>query len=399
MKILMCTLGYLPAVSWGGPVKIVHENAHELKRRGHDVSICASNRLDKSTYLTPGTKIQEVDGLQVCYLQTYMFRNWRGTAGPSMLGISAMRVLWNEIRFADIVHANGTRNAIVLTAFIFSYLQKKPFILQPHGTLPHIVSSVWLKKVFDKLFMGIILRHSTALIALQTSEREQILDAGGNPENVWIVPNGLSRNTHDVSQPEPGIFRSRYQIPNKKLIVLFLGRINPKKGVDLLVESYAKLPDSLKTSTQLVIAGPDDGQLKEVQNLIDHYQLRKNVTITGVLSVQESNEALMDADIFVLPARTDTFPMAIVEACAFGKPIVVTETCEIADILAGKAATIVPVNIKDISNAIQELLENAGLRQLFSQGALQLMDSEFSIQAVGDRLETIYTHFQRHKPE
>jgi glycosyltransferase involved in cell wall biosynthesis len=88
-----------------------------------------------------------------------------------------------------------------------------------------------------------------------------------------------------------------------------------------------------------------------------------------------------------------------VEACAFGKPIVVTETCEIADILAGKAATIVPVNIKDISNAIQELLENAGLRQLFSQGALQLMDSEFSIQAVGDRLETIYTHFQRHKPE
>ncbi len=395
MKILMCTLGYLPAVSWGGPVKIVHENAQELKRRGHQVSICASNRSNKSTYLFEGTKTEEIDGLRVNYLQTYMLRNWHGTAGPSVLGIDAMRVLWNEIHAADIVHANGTRNAIVLTSFVFASLLKKPFVLQPHGTLPPIISSIRLKKMFDRLFLGIVMRASSALLAGQSAEREQIIEAGGNPARIWIVPNGLSLTRNQNGHPAPGDFRKRYQISKDESVILFLGRINPKKGVDLLVDAYAQFPESLKSITRLVIAGPDDGQLEEVKSLIDGYGINGRVILTGVLSVDESKSALLDADVFVLPARRDTFPMAIMEACSFGLPMVVTETCEIADKLSGRAATIVRVDAGEISRAIQELLEDAALRDKYRKGGLELIHSEFSIQTVGDLLESIYTQALR----
>lgn len=387
----MCTLGYLPAVAWGGPVRVVDENARELQRRGHQVSICASNRQNKSTYLFPSTRTENVRGLRVSYLHTYMVKNWRGTAGPTLLSIRAMRVLWNEIKTADVVHANGTRNAIVMTAYVFSRLQKKPFILQPHGTLPAIISSVRLKKIFDGLFMRIILRNSSALLALQEAEREQILNAGGDPERIWIVPNGISTDNCPNEHELPGRFRDKYQIPEDQFMILFVGRINPKKGVDLLVEAFAQFPDELKSKTRLVIAGPDDGQLSDVQLLVERHGLGERVIFTDVLSADEVRNALVDADLFVLPARRDTFPMAIVEACTFGVPMVVTDTCEIASQLSGKAASVVAVDSGEISKAMQKLISDAELRENYRLGGYELTKTVFSIRGVGDMLEKIYT--------
>ena len=96
------------------------------------------------------------------------------------------------------------------------------------------------------------------------------------------------------------------------------------------------------------------------------------------------------ADIFVLPCRTDTFPMAIIEACQAGTPMVVSDSCEIADILDGRAASVVPPAPEPLAAAMHQLLTDQMLQTRYRRGAAELLGSTFSMAAVGDRLETVY---------
>jgi glycosyltransferase involved in cell wall biosynthesis len=390
MKILMVTLGFYPSTAWGGPTTVVYQNALELQRRGHQVTVCTSNRLNKQQTIAVGCFEKAKDGLRVSYLHTYMLKNWPGTAGPTWLSTRGFRKLRFEISQADIVHVHGTRNILSLASAWFAARQNKPLVLQPHGTLPRIVSSVRLKQVFDQVFMGSMLGQAQALIALQNSEVQQIIDTGGDLQRITVVPNGLDNAAYNPHIYQ-GLFRKQFGVRSDCQLVLFLGRINRKKGPDLLVEAFARLPERARRQTRLVIAGPDDGQLAEVQALVERYRLEEQVIFTGLLSGEMVSAAHADADLFVLPCRVDTFPMAILEACQAGTPMVVTETCEIADMLDGQVATIVPVDPAPIAAAMAELLQDAGLRQRYRQSAQQLMKTAFSIEAVGEQLEAVYT--------
>lgn len=385
----MTSLGFYPAIAWGGMVTVINQNALEMQRRGHEIAICASNRLNKQAVIAPGSFEGSYEGLRVVYLATHMMGSWSGTVGPTLLGYSGLTYLWREVVTADLVHVHGTRNMVSMMAVLFARLHSKPIILQPHGTLPHIVSSIRIKWLFDKLFMGFLLNNVNVIIALQQSEVEQIIQAGGDQSLIRIVPNGLDCHNY---HPEKylGQFREKFNIPLDQKIILFLGRINKKKGVDILINSFAHLSEDIRKQSVLVIAGPDDGQLMEAKTLVEDHNINKQVLFTGLLEREDVKAAHLDADIFVLPCRTDTFPMAILEACQAGTPMVITETCEIADYLDGVAAKVVPVDSVSVANGIRYLLENQNIYDDYKRGTQKLMISIFSMESVGDKLEQIY---------
>jgi glycosyltransferase involved in cell wall biosynthesis len=388
LNILMATTGFYPAESWGGPVKIVHQNALELCRQGHHVSIVATNLLNKKERVFPKSAQSFVDGLDVYYLQTFNIPFWPGTLGPTWLSRSASEILQQLVKQADVVHVNATRNAISINALRYAIQYKKPVLLQPHGTLPHIVNSIKIKKLFDRLFLQNLLRQVDIFIAGQKIEKEQIIFAGGHPDRIRVIPNGLSlTKTKKVTR---GSFRQKYHIPQERKIILFLARINRKKGTDLLIEAFARIPANERADMQLVVAGPDDGQLAEIQKLLQKYNLTNQVLLPGLLTGEDVWAAYADADLFVLPCRVDTFPMALIEACSNKVPIVVTETCEIADILQDKVAKVVPVEVDAIATGMRQVLQDDSLQQRYKQGAKELMQTFFSIEAVGNALEAVY---------
>ncbi len=389
MNILFVNFGFLPAVHWGGPVKIVYQNAKELQRRGHQVSICASNLFDKHRRVASGCFQRRVDGLPVTYLNTYTFSHWPGTLGPSLLSPRARCLLSELAAEQDLVHVNGIRHALAFAAVRAANHHGKAVVLQLHGTLPHIVSSIWLKKAFDRLFLGNLLAASDIFIAGQQAEARQITAAGGERPKIRIVPNGLATDIGNGSK-SPEDFRATYGLTDNEQIILFLGRINHKKGTDLLVEAYAKLPEETRNRGRLVIAGPDDGQLAQLHSLVHHHNLEEQVVFTGLLEGSSVDCAYAAADIFVLPCRTDTFPMAIIEACQAGTPMVVSDSCEIADILDGRAASVVPPAPEPLAAAMHQLLTDQILQTRYRRGAAELLGSIFSMAAVGDRLETVY---------
>ncbi len=389
-RILQVTLGFLPAVSWGGTVQVVYQNSRELRRRGHEVRICASNLFDKSRHIGKGTFHRQVDGIAVTYLNTVLLPRWRGTTGPTFVSPGAFYRLWQETAKADVIHLHGTRNILVLAAGWFARWQRKPLIIQPHGTLQYIVSSIRLKRLYDRLLLQPLLTYARAtFIALTPAEQVQIASAGGTPDRIRIVVNGLANNGPDSRKPM-GAFRSRHQIGSEEQIVLFLGRLNPKKGPDLLVEAFARLPANQLVHTRLVLAGPDDGSLAQLRELVTTLELNGRVIFTGLVEADQVPALLADADLFALTCRTDTFPMALVEACAAGLPIVVTDTCEIADLLNGEAASVVPVAVECITEALNALLSDDALRRRFAVGGKALARTRFSIRAVGDQLESLY---------
>lgn len=385
MRILQVTLGFYPAQNWGGPVKIVYENSKELVRRGHQVTVYCTNLLNKVEKIQPGTFERNMDGIRVVYMDTINFSWWPGTLGPIWIP-DLVSYLNREIHNFDVLHLNGYRSPLILIPAQAARRMRKPFVMQPHGTMQVIINTFFLKRVYDRLLGKRELDGVGALIALQESERAQALAYGIPEKKIEIVPNGLALNEFDVL-PEKGAFRRKYQIDPMKTMILFLGRINKKKGADMLVNAYASMD---YPNTHLVIAGPDDGQLDEVKSLIKKNNLGSSVTITGLLTGADVNAAFYDADLFVLPCRTDTFPTTIMEACLMGTPMVITDRCENAHLVRGRVADVVPYETHAFADGMKNLLADRDRYSRYKANCKDILVDTFSVQHVVDLLEDLY---------
>lgn len=387
MNILQVTLGFYPAQSWGGPVKVVHQNGRELVRRGHRVTVYCSNLVNKYQKIQPGTFEREMDGMRIVYFDAWNIKQWPGTLGPIWLP-DLPAYVQREIHTFDIVHINGYRSPMILP--ILNAVRKAgiPIVTQPHGAMPIIVNSQMVKRLYDRVFGQAELKDISALIALQESERQQALAHRVPPERIVILPNGI--DPADLEQvPPPGSFRRRLGMTSDLPLILFLGRINKKKGADMLVEAFAQMQNR---AAHLVIAGPDDGQLAEVQALIQKFGLQNRVSLPGLVTGSEVLAAFRDSDLFVLPCRADTFPVVIMESCLAGTPMVITDRCEIAHLVKDRVSEVVPFDARLFAQAMDNLLADRQKYSQYKANCAQMIAQTFSIQAVVDQLESIYRH-------
>jgi glycosyltransferase involved in cell wall biosynthesis len=385
MHILHVTVGFYPAQAWGGPVRVVHLNGKELVRRGHRVTVYCTNLLDKRQKMGTKTVERTMDGMRVVYFDTLRLRWWPGTLGPFWLH-DLPAYLKREIKTFDIVHLNGYRSPMTLAVALAARRAGVPIVTQPHGTLPVIVNSFLVKRIYDRLLGHKELEGIGALIALQESERSQARALGVPDERIEIIPNGIDPKERDAVLEE-GSFRRGFGLDLKKPLILFLGRINKIKGTDMLIEAFARLKG---VDAQLVIAGPDDGQFAAVQEAINRLHLENKVFLPGLLNRSEVLSACRDADIFVLPSRYDAYPIAVLEACLMGTPMVITDRCAIAELLRDRVAEVVPFDADAFALAMERLLTDEERRRRYRLNSKDLLEKSFSIRAVVDRLEAVY---------
>jgi glycosyltransferase involved in cell wall biosynthesis len=387
MKILHITLGFYPALSWGGPVKSVHLLAKEQVRHGHQVTVLCSAMKDKQTDLQSETFEKIIDGIRVLYLKTWRWRYWPGTLGPFWMP-ELIKHLEALLPIMDIVHIHGYRTTLSLTAASMCRRLGVPWVVQPRGGMRAVVSNTKVKHIYD----GLIGRHEVnglgAVIALQTAERKQAVRIGVPEDRIHIVPNGIDFEAYTL--PPKGIFRTQWGIPSKVPLIIFVGRINPVKGVDILVEAFARLANN--PSSYLAIIGPDDGYLSDIKNQVHSLGLASNIIFTGVLMDEPLCAAYQDADLFVLPCRSDTFPRVILESAFFGLPVVTTTGCEIADIIDNQMGTVVPIDADSISTSIDSLLNNKELAREYGLKGRELVMNKYSTSAISDEIEKIYQY-------
>ncbi len=217
-----------------------------------------------------------------------------------------------------------------LNNIVRSYARKigKPYILSGHGTVVRIERRVAAKAVFDKLLGEKVLRDAAGFVAVSENEVEQYAEFGVDKSRVRTVYNGIDVEAYEAL-PKRGAFREKYGLGDKE-IVLFLGKMTPRKGIDFLVRAFAKLtrPDAV-----LVLAGNDMGFKEKVEVVIKEEGLAASVLFTGLLVDDEKLSAYVDADVLVYPAVHEIFGLVPFEALMCSTPVIVTDDCGCGEII------------------------------------------------------------------
>jgi glycosyltransferase involved in cell wall biosynthesis len=246
-----------------------------------------------------------------------------------------------------------------------------------------------LKRVYDQVWGNNILKDASKVIALTRTEADQYKKMGVDENKIEIVPNGIDLSEYD-NLPERGEFRRKYLIRDDEKIILYLGRIHKIKGVDLLVKAFA---DLIKESddVRLVIAGPDDGFLSTLSGQIEDLKIDDKILFAGPMYERDKLEAYVDADVYVLPSVYETFPVTVLEACACGTPVIITDRCGIVDIVE-RVGHVVEYEYggAQLRDAVFEVLSDDGLRRRFGEEGQRLVRAEFGWDGIVKSVEELY---------
>lgn len=369
-----------------GITNVVFNVTKELARRGHQISVYTSDMLDLHSNDSLSANHLVTNGVDVYYSRSV----WRSKT--FIVTPSTVSLLSKNIDNFDIIHIHDARSFQGISTYLLAKTKNVPYVFQPHGSylssLPDSPFKAVAKITLDKLVSGKIIRNASKVIALSKMEAEQYRCAGVPDEKIAIIPNGIDLADY-VPLPPKGSFKRKFNIPDDKKIILYLGRINKTKGIDFLISAYAHMIKTMKcNNTLLVIVGPDDGYLAEAESLVASSGTSGAVLFTGFINSKDKLEALVDADVFVTPSFHG-FPITFLEACVAGTPIVTTTLGDKLEWIDGKVGYVTSSK-SDLAKAQYSIISEENLHEEFSRNCKELVKSEFSLEAVVDKLEQVY---------
>ena len=371
MRILNVTQSYAPFYEFGGPPVKVRALSEGLAQRHHQVTVLTADwGVEKR--LTPAELVSaqrspfgwrmEENGVQAIYVPTW-FRYRALSWNPA-----TMRYCRARLQNFDVVHIFGLYDLLGPTVARACRAQGIPYMIEPIGMFKPIVRNVLLKKWYHSLVGRNMFAGAKAVIA--TAEQEVAeLESGGIPrEKIVLRRNGVEA---PATWPKSGSFRKELGVSAAAKMVLFLGRLSSKKSPDLLLQAFASLPEQIGEDTlQLVIAGPDEGGMQsQLEQMAGKLGVRARVHFPGVVWGNAKWAAYRDADVFVLPSQNENFGNTAAEAVAAGTPVVVTDQCGVAPLLAGRAGLVVPHDAAKIADAIRRILSEPELREQLKAGS------------------------------
>ena len=392
MRILNVTETYAPFLEFGGPPVKVRALSEGLARRGHQVTVLTADWGLEKRLQTQEEKItaerspfgwrREENGVQAIYVPTWM-RYRRVSWNPAV-----KRYCRARLQNFDVVHIFGLYDLLGPAVAAACRKRNLPYVLEPIGMFVPIVRSLWLKRMYHAVWGRRLLQGASAVIATSEQEVEELV-FGGLPRTRVV----LRRNGVEVppSWPERGKFRKSQGILPEEKLVLFLGRLSTKKSPDLLLKAFAELSGrSSRIPMTLVFAGPDEGGIKsKLEQMASQLGVRTKVQFVGPIFGEMKWAAYRDADVFVLPSQNENFGNSAAEAVAAGTPVIATEQCGIAPLLADEAGLVVRHDQVTLSNALERILIEPELGSRLAAGCANVTLRLGWDQPVGD-MEKVY---------
>ena len=276
--------------------------------------------------------------------------------------------LREKVAQSDIVHIHALWEQIQHEAARISRASGVPHLFTPHGMLDpwSLSQSRWKKRLYLMLRLRRDLNHAHAIHYTSVIERDLAQQLSLAPATI-LEPNGVDLSEF-ADLPPRGAFRARHPQLDGRPMVLFLSRVHPKKGLDLLVPAFAR---GAPPEAMLIIAGPDpDGYGEAVRALARSAGVEQRILFTGMLRGRDRIEAFVDADVFALPSYQENFGIAVVEALAAGCSVIISDQVNIhPEITAAGVGEVVATRIEPLSAALGRWLGDVSLRSLASARA------------------------------
>ncbi len=281
---------------------------------------------------------------------------------------------------ADLVHLHVAEKGSVFRKILLLLLAKafrKPVIMHTHGCEFHTFHDGlpgWLRYWVDTA-----LRQADCFIVLSESWKDYYLThCDLNPDRVIVLPNPVEIPASIPDRSASSVTR-----------FVFLGRIGQRKGAFDLLQAFANLPADCLPQAQLTLAG--DGELEKAGELIKQLNIEGYVELPGWIDLEQRNQLLGDADVFILPSYNEGLPMAMLEAMAWGLPVISTPVGGIPEVIvSGENGYLAdPGDIKALSAAMQSLVEDDALRLAMGRSARKRIEP-LDLTLYCERLTKIY---------
>lgn len=363
MKIVIVTPYYAPAWAYGGPPKLLHEFAQALKQRGHNVKIISCDVLD---HRRSKPYYDLIEGISVYRLKT--LSNTLAWKQKIFLPLGATRYLTKTLKNVDFVFCSDLRHLLNISVYKVCKKFNIPYSIAAYGeiSITHDWKSIF-KKIYDVLYGYRIAKKARFLLAQTKHEMEAYKKYVGSQKSITLFPLALDMSPFKKLPPKNS-FRQKFNLSSHDKVVLFVGRFNAYKGIDLLLKSVTALRKKLPR-LKLVLVGRDDGYLSEINKTIKILNLENMVIITSPLFNDDVIAAYSDADVFVItPPHSEETSLASLAALACGCPVIVNENCQIPWLDANKAGITIKAHKKP-EKALQTMLSSAKLRQQMSHHA------------------------------
>jgi glycosyltransferase involved in cell wall biosynthesis len=372
----------------GGPAKVLVDSTLAMAGRVDRTIFCTDAGAPAAAAHRPLDPAEMPAGAEHLDIQIFPTRR------PRTLGYSPdlARCLRDRVGEFDLVTIHSLNLHPQLVAYRAARRAGVPYIVVPHGALDPWLRGRkrWRKRAADLLFQR---RMLTDAAAVQFTTREEQLRSGWLLPRARVVPNGVNVAVDRASPEAVACLRRAWRLDEGELVILFLGRITAKKGVDVLIRAVAQAGGTAGARTQLVIVGPDDeGLTPKLIALSASLGIGERVRFAGPLYDDDKAAALAVADIWVLPSHTENFGNAVLEAMVAGAPVIISSEVNLARDVAEAAAGIVIAPTADaLAGALTRVLSDAPLRARLC-GAGARFAGRYSWTTVAGEVADFYQH-------
>ena len=356
MKIAFACPASLPATQFGGIMFLCIDLARELSKIGHDVSIYTTD-LDFAN--NPKTFNRDLPRQEIIDKFTINRSHVWFSFGLFFVNPSMYFQMMKDN--PNIIHAIGVRSFQSYIAALVSQKKKIPLVISDQGGLtthPALTRGSIIKKILYKMqipMIRFIINQATKISVANEYERQIFLDFCEDSKIV-IVRNGVNLENINLNKSN---FREQYNI--KESFILFLGRFDKVKGIDILLNAINIIKDkSVFSNTKLVIMGVDFGFESQMLNMINEMKIEDKVIVIKNPSREDVISAYQESKFLVLPSRWELSPLTPLEGFVFKKAVISTNTHGIPYTIKDKVHGILieSENHKALADAIIELLSN-----------------------------------------
>ncbi|OMC40305.1 hypothetical protein A5740_24475 [Mycobacterium sp. GA-1841] len=361
-----------PDGAYGGPVRVAFNQARQLRADGHHAVVAGAVR----GYREIPTRLDGVP-VRLSKARTVIpMLGFSGLLAPAML-------LWmvRHRKTFDVVHVHLARDLITLPAALIALMLRKRLIVQTHGMVAD--SDHPIAPLLDRILVRPILRRAAAVLYLTEAERAALLRVQPAAA-VQHLPNG-------VPGYEPGPDVGADRVADNDVEVLYLARLQARKRPALFVRAATRLL-AQDCAARFTLIGPDEGEGAAVRAAISQSGADEDaIAWEGALPPEHTTERMAAASVYVLPSVAEPFPMSVLEAMSVGLPVVVTESCGLANAVRDSGSGIVVDESEEaLVEAIHMLIADRGLRERMSAAARRTATEVFSMAAVARELLTLY---------
>jgi glycosyltransferase involved in cell wall biosynthesis len=378
VRILHVVASYLPATRYGGTIVSVHGLCAALAARGHDVHVFTTSVDGPADSAVPHGEPVLLDGVHVWYFRSRFLR--RLYYAPAM-----SPQLREQVRSFEVVHTHAIYLWPLWAAGRAAVAAGVPHVISPRGMLEKALierqTALW-KSLLIAFVEKPRFESASAIHVTSARERDQALPFGFNFPPFHEVANGVGGVAAPVQPPSPRIAALAARRP----YLLFLGRINWKKGFDRMVAALALAP-----SATLVVAGTDeDGYQATVEALARTHGVAHRLLFVGEVLGADKHAAIAGAGALILPSYSENFGNVVLEAWAHGCPVIVSPEVGLAAAVEACGGGWVTGTPETLGRLMEQVMTDPQAARIAGERGRAEVDRRFTWDAVAGRMEQVY---------